>query len=117
MTITFFDILKKTYLTRKKYLDNLESYLIQIKDFFTEEFKDVDVYVFGSVLGKDFGPKSDIDILVVSSSTPSDIKDKAEIISKLKDKIGRINPFEFHLTTPLEYENWYSKFIKEKRRI
>ena len=33
------------------------------------------------------------------------------ILSKIDSMIGSFNPFEIHLITPKEYENWYKKFI------
>ena len=33
------------------------------------------------------------------------------------EKFGDFFPFEFHLVTPEEYQNWYQKFIKEKIEI
>lgn len=112
--ITYTDLLIENLKIREKYLKNLDYYLKKIKKFFKEQLKEVKIYLFGSYIKKKkFGPNSDIDILVISPNAPTDITGKAKLISKLKDKIGRLNPFEIHIVTPELYENWYKKFIKK----
>lgn len=112
--ISYTDLLIKNYKIREKYLKNLDYYLGRIKRFFKKQLKDVKIYLFGSYIKQEsFGPNSDIDILIVSPNSPKTTTGKAKLISKLKDKIGRFNPFEIHIITPELYENWYKKFIKD----
>jgi len=113
----YFDLLKKRAEERKKYLDNLDFYFKEIAEFFKEKLSDVKIYSFGSILTKDFDSESDIDILVVSPNTPPYLYQKAGLIAELKTRIGFVNPFEIHLITPEEYQDWYSHFIKEKAEI
>jgi len=113
----YFDLLKKRAQERKHYLDNLDKYLKIVKEFFEEKLGEIEIYLFGSILRDDFGPNSDIDILVISKNTPAFSYERSKLIAELKRKIGFVNPFEIHIITPDEYEEWYSKFIKEKKPI
>jgi len=113
----YFDLLKKRAKERKEYLKKIDKYLKVIKKFFEDNLEEVEIYLFGSFLGSEFGPNSDIDILVISPNTPEKSYERSKIIAKLKDLIGFYNPFEIHLITPQEYKEWYSHFIKEKRKI
>lgn len=116
----YFDILKKRANHRQKYLDNLDFYLEEISSFFKNRLgSNTKVYLFGSVLTDDFVAKSDIDVLVVSENAPETNRGKAELIDEL-DKttsIEFVNPFEFHIVSQDDYENWYSHFIKDKKEI
>ncbi|MCD6521729.1 DNA polymerase subunit beta, partial [Candidatus Calescamantes bacterium] len=58
-------------------------------------------------------PDSDIDILIISSEIPEGIFSQAEIKLEIKNKFPDA-PFELHLITPEEYQNWYKKFIKNE---
>lgn len=113
----YFDLLKKRAEERKHYLENLDSYLSIIKKFFKEKLGEVEIYLFGSILRDDFGPNSDVDILVISKNIPSDSYERSKLITELRRIIGFVNPFEIHIITPEEYAEWYSKFIKEKKAI
>ncbi|MFN3967169.1 MAG: nucleotidyltransferase domain-containing protein [Endomicrobiia bacterium] len=113
----YFDLLKKKAETRKMFLENLDYYLKLIKEFFVKKLGKVDVYVFGSVLRKDFTANSDIDILVVCVNMPEFSYKKAKLLAELKKVIGFVNPFEIHMVTEEEYKNWYCRFIKEKKLI
>ena len=113
----YFDLLKKRAKEREEYLQNLDKYLGIIKKFFEDNLKDVEIYLFGSFLTSEFGPDSDIDILVISPNTPEKSYQRSKLIAQLKDLIGFCNPFEIHLITPQEYKEWYSHFIKKKRKI
>ena len=113
----YFDLLVKRKKNRDKYLKNMDYYLKAIKEFFKREFGEVEIFLFGSILRDDFGPNSDVDILVVSKNAPEDSLGKAKLIAKIKDEIGFVNPFEFHIITPEIYDEWYSSFIKEKKKV
>ncbi|MBI4656617.1 MAG: nucleotidyltransferase domain-containing protein [Elusimicrobia bacterium] len=76
----------------------------------------MEIYLFGSILRKDFGPNSDVDVLVVSHK-PIESCQKSKLIARLKNIIGFVNPFEIHLVTHKDYKEWYSKFIKEKQAV
>jgi predicted nucleotidyltransferase len=99
---------------REKCIHNLNKYLKIIKKRAKKILgEDTRVYLFGSFLRKDFGPRSDIDILVVSSNAPTETGKKSEILIYLEKGFPAYHPFEIHLTTPEIFENWYKKFIKK----
>ena len=74
--------------------------------------KNLKAIIFGSIIDESYHVMlSDIDMLVISENIPRKAKERAEILSKIDSMIGSFNPFEIHLITPKEYENWYKKFI------
>ncbi|MCD5396298.1 MAG: nucleotidyltransferase domain-containing protein [Candidatus Pacebacteria bacterium] len=113
----YFELLKKRAIERQNYIKNFDQYLQIIKKFFQEKLGEVEVYLFGSFLTSDFGPESDIDILIISPNTPQKSFQRSKLIAQLKNKIGFWNPFEIHLITPEEYKEWYSHFIKKKKKV
>ncbi|MGB9750163.1 MAG: nucleotidyltransferase domain-containing protein [Caldisericia bacterium] len=114
----YFDLLLKRKEERDRYLKNIDFYLNSIKSFFVEKFgNDTKIYIFGSYLTPDFNPNSDIDILVIKKGESLFVKDKSPLIVELRKRIGFVNPFEIHIVSEEEYNEWYSKFIKEKKEI
>jgi hypothetical protein len=107
----YFDILKRRAERRQDYLDNLPYYRAQIEKFFQAELGDASVRFFGSVLTKTFDAESDVDVLVVSSHTPPRLDARSRLIAELRSRIGFASPFEIHLITEEEYEDWYKNFI------
>jgi predicted nucleotidyltransferase len=100
------------------YFKNYLFYAKEIKSRAKEILGDCRVMVFGSVLKDDYHPVlSDIDVLIISSKAPADSGQKAKIKVKLLSNFETGNPFEIHIISPDDYENWHSKFIKEKREI
>jgi len=99
------DFLKKVYRERKKYFENLETYVDEIKSIAKKECPDAQVYVFGSVVEGDYSiGLSDIDIAVVSEMF-KDRDKKLEVFGKLT-KIFFDSPFEFHVLTREQWENF-----------
>ncbi len=96
----------------KKYFQNYKFYVKEIKKMLKENFKDVKVYVFGSVVRDDYRPDSDIDILIVSNEIPESLFEQAKIKVMIK-KMFEDAPFEIHITNFVQYESWYKRFIKE----
>jgi hypothetical protein len=99
---------------KEKYFKNYLSYARKIKKEAKKLLGKVKVYVFGSILRKDEIPM-DIDILIISPQLES--TKKSEIRTKIEGKIGFGAPFEIHLITPKEYQDWYKNFIEEKVEI
>lgn len=108
----FVRILRKKAEARKEYFQNYEVYVRKIGKYFKEKLGEVRIFVFGSIVDGNLDQESDIDVLVVSPSTPSHLYQRAQLIGEIKFELGSFNPFEIHLVTPEEYEEWYSKFIK-----
>jgi len=79
----------------------------------------VRVLLFGSVVeGRHLRGRSDIDVLIIGEKVPKTMRGKAEIWVEILRRLG--DPFalfEFHLVTPNEFEEWYSKFIKKYKEF
>ncbi len=98
----------------EKYFQNYLRYAKEIKkeaEKFLGKGK-VRLMVFGSILRKD-EVAQDIDILIVSPKL-KDYKIRSFLLAKIFKKLGNFSPFEFHLITPEEYQNWYQNFIKKE---
>jgi len=115
MPRTLVDLLIEKRKKEGKYFRNYLDYCRVIKKEVEGILEDVKVFVFGSILKKNEIPE-DIDILVVSESF-ADYRKKSETLITLQNKIGSFSPFEFHLATPEEYNNWWRYFLKEKIEI
>jgi len=74
--------------------------------------EDVKVLLFGSIVRGDWGPNSDIDVLIISHKLLPDWEENSWIRTKIKSAISFYSPFQIHLARPEEYENWYKSFIK-----
>lgn len=96
----------------QEYLQNHIFYGREIKKIIKDFFEDAKVLIFGSAVKGNYSPDSDIDILVISSGIPQDLFEQAKIKVKIKEKFPDA-PFEIHLVTPQQYENWYKRFIKK----
>ncbi|MFN3966821.1 MAG: nucleotidyltransferase domain-containing protein [Endomicrobiia bacterium] len=96
----------------QEYIQNYIFYSKEIKMLIKDLLPDAKILVFGSVIKGTYRINSDIDILVISSKIPKGLFEQGEIKLKIKEKFPDA-PFEIHLVTPYEYENWYKKFIKE----
>jgi len=107
----YFDLLKKRAERRQSYLDNLPYYRAEIEKFFRAEMGEARVRFFGSVLTNTFDAESDVDVLVVSPHTPPRSDARSRLITELKSIIGLSSPFEIHLITEEEYEDWYKHFL------
>jgi hypothetical protein len=108
------DLLIERQKVRERYIKNINKYLQLIKKRAKKILgNDTKVYLFGSFLKGNFGPNSDIDVLVVSPKAPIEAGKKSEILLYLKRGFSVYHPFEIHLTTPEIFENWYKKFIKK----
>jgi len=70
------------------------------------------VYVFGSTVRGDYRALSDIDVAVVLKE---DVHDwiRVRFRSLIRERLGRVHPFEVHLVTREKWVNWYLRFIKE----
>ncbi len=69
--------------------------------------------IFGSIIKKCWTPNSDIDVLIVSEKTPKNFEDIVRSKLKIKKSVCLFSPFQIHLATPKEYNEWYKKFIKK----
>jgi len=110
----FVRILKKRAEKKEKYFKNYLHYCKKIKEQAEKILGKVEVIVFGSVIKNEFTPLSDIDVLIISENLPESYDDRVKIKTEIKSKIDSFSPFQIHLSTPDEYNNWYKKFIKDQ---
>jgi len=102
------EIIRKFREIRRNYVDNTR----RIKDLAKEVFGNrlVSVYVFGSVIeGKD-EPMSDVDVAVVLCDSAGE-EERMKLYKKIREHFG-LHPFEIHILTSAEWENWYRRFVK-----
>ena len=117
MKKTLVNVLIETQKRKKQYFKSWQSYCKKIKKVAEEKLGKIEVLVFGSVVKNRWRPGSDIDVLIISKILPRDFERRAQIRTEIKSQIGLFSPFEIHLVTPEEYENWYSHFIREKVKV
>jgi len=114
MAKTLTDILIERQKRKEKYFKNWRFYLRKIKKYAKEILGEkTKVFLFGSFFKKEWGPESDIDVLIVSENLPEDFDERGKIRTKIKSKVGIFSPFQLHLAKPEEFEGWYKGFIKK----
>jgi|Deesub1362A_J573_1020465.scaffolds.fasta_scaffold00294_11 hypothetical protein len=112
----FTDVVREVASGERKYFENYLEYAELIKKIATDLLRDVEVYVFGSIVEKKHTPASDIDIIIVSQNMPEKQSDRARIRGKILKSIDVFAPFEIHLVNYKEFE-WYKRFISNRVRI
>ncbi|MEO0270204.1 MAG: nucleotidyltransferase domain-containing protein [candidate division WOR-3 bacterium] len=102
---TLVDIDKEIWEEKRKYFENYLEYCKKIKKISEERFCSV-------VKGK-WTPASDIDVLIISENLSENWEDNRLIRSKIKSRISLFTPFQLHLITESQYEDWFKRFIRE----
>ncbi|HOK80453.1 MAG TPA: nucleotidyltransferase domain-containing protein [bacterium] len=114
MNKSHIQILKDIKDERKHFFENYLDYASRIKKEAKKILKDVEVIVFGSVVRGDWHPlNSDIDLLIISENMPDAWEKRRIIRNKIKSFLPSFHPFQIHLVTKKEYENFYKKAIKD----
>jgi len=97
---------------RKRFFEDFLRYAEKVKEVVRRRDPNARIIVFGSVVRGDVRPDSDIDLLIIT-----DLAEKLDERIKLRMEIMRIlgegSPFEIHIITAEEYENWYRRFIDQ----
>ena len=111
---TYTQIRKELVEEKEKYFKNYILWCKKIKRKAKKVLKDdnIKVLVFGSIIKKQWGPNSDIDVLIISEKIGNNWEDIIRIKTEIKKSVGLFSPFQLHLATPQEYNEWYKKFIK-----
>ena len=111
MLSTEFSIFIEEAIKYRKYFENPVELGKKVKEIISKYVRDIEVYVFGSVVRGRYTASSDIDILVV---TP--IKLSREDIYRLKTEVivSIDAPLELHIVSRDEFENWYKRFISKE---
>ena len=107
---TFIDLLIEDAEERRRYFRDFIKYAEKVKEIVKQSDPDARIMLFGSAVKGELRPDSDIDLLIIT-----DIAEKLDERIKLRMEIVKIlgegSPFEIHIITDEEYENWYRKFI------
>ena len=104
------DLLLEEREEMRKYYEGAFQYLRRIKEAVRRFDREARVLLFGSFAKGTYRPDSDIDVLVVTKLADK-LERRLEIRVRIAEDIGRCTPFEIHIVTPREYEEWYTKFI------
>jgi len=106
----FIDLLIEEMEKRRKFFEGFLRYAEKVKEVVRRRDPNSRIIVFGSVVRGDVRPDSDIDLLIIT-----DIAEKLDERIRLRMEIVKIlgegSPFEIHIITAEEYENWYRMFI------
>jgi hypothetical protein len=109
------EFLRRVYEERKKYFENLDLYLREIKKIVQKKYPRAKIYVFGSVIeGKYSIGLSDIDVAVVSDAF-EDRDEKLTFFGSLTKKFFD-SPFEFHVLTPEQWE-FFRRFAGKYKEV
>ena len=104
------EIVRKFKEMRREYL----KYAKMIKEVAEQHFSNlVAVYVLGSVVKGEEHAMSDVDVAVVLEK-PAREEERVAFYRKVREKIGKLHPFEIHVLSIDEWENWYRKFVKDE---
>ena len=107
---TFIDLLIEDAEERRKYFRDFIKYAEKAKEIVKQRDPDARMMLFGSAVKGELRPDSDVDLLIIT-----DIAEKLDERIKLRMEMVKIlgegSPFEIHIITDEEYENWYRKFI------
>lgn len=106
------EIKKKRWEEKRKYFENYLYYCQKIKEAAEKVLGSVRVLVFGSIVRGDWGPNSDIDVLIISDKLSENWEENRIYKLQIKREAGISFPFQLHLVRPEEYEGWYKNFIK-----
>ena len=108
----FIDLLIEDAEERKRFFEDFLRYAEKVKEVVRRRDPNARIIVFGSVVRGDVRPDSDIDLLIIT-----DLAEKLDERIRLRMEIMRIlgegSPFEIHIITAEEYENWYRRFIDQ----
>ena len=109
------EFLKNVYERRKKYFENLDRYLEEVKKIVNELSHQAEVYLYGSVVEGDYSiGLSDIDVAIVSEEFRSRER-KLEVFDRLLKEFFD-SPVEFHILSPEQW-GFYKRFVKRFRRV
>ena len=99
------DVMKR----RNNMIKNHKNYLKLIKTSIHNILPNSIIYLFGSILENKLVAGSDIDILIIAD-VPKKHLTRAEIIAEIEEeaKLPYIHPFNFHLLTQEELNDWSS---------
>ena len=109
---TFIDLLIENAEKRKEYFANFVKYAEKVKEVVKRLDPDARVIIFGSVVRGNVRPDSDIDLLIITRIAEN-LYERIKLRIRIMEILGEESPFELHIVSVEEYENWYRKFIDQ----
>ncbi len=94
---------------RRSYIEYARKIGEKASEFFGENLNSV--VVFGSTVEGRSKPLSDIDVAVILNE-PVDEFRRARFRTMINRMLG-LNPFEIHVVSSEEWENWYKRFVRK----
>jgi predicted nucleotidyltransferase len=114
--ITLIDLEIEYCEIRRICLENVIDYLKRIKNICRMFDPNCRLIVFGSYVRGDMRPDSDIDVLLITDQA-NNAQYRGKLRAEIARNIGLVTPFEVHIISNEEYENWYRKFIDAQQEI
>jgi len=99
-----------------KYRRSPEAHARKIKRIAQKHDPHAKIILFGSTARGEQKPDSDIDILIITGQAEN-TRERLKLRLEIAAEIGENTPFQIHIVTPLEYQNWYRKFIDKHTEI
>ena len=97
----------------REYRENYMVHAKAIKKIAEKNFGRIfGVFVFGSVISKNHHPLSDIDLAIVLFESAGEDA-RTGFYRDVRKETGMLHPFELHVLTKEEWNDWYRKFVKE----
>ena len=100
----------------EKYYRDVNRYVKDVKVLVRKHDPVAKVMLFGSYVKGSMRKDSDIDVLIVTDLA-KDVSFRVNLRMEIAERIGDLTPFEIHIVTFDEYENWYKKFIDKWTEI
>jgi len=107
---TFIDLLIEDAEERRKYFRDIFKYAEKVKEIVKQRDPDARIMLFGSAVKGELRPDSDVDLLIITDIAEK-IDERIKLRMEMVKILGEGSPFEIHIITDEEYENWYRKFI------
>ncbi len=102
--------------SRRKYLEDIWTYLSRVKDICREYDRECRVLVFGSFVKGGMRVDSDVDVLIITKLAEDPLF-RGRLFKRIVTEVGFDNPFEIHIITEKEYLETYKKFIDIYREV
>ena len=108
----FIDLLIEDAEERKRCFEDFLRYVEKVKEVVRRRDPNARIIVFGSVVRGDVRPDSDIDLLIITDLAEK-LDERIRLRMEIMKILGEGSPFEIHIITAEEYENWYRRFIDQ----
>ena len=109
---TFIDLLIENAEKRKEYFANFVKYAEKVKEAVKRLDPEARVIIFGSIVRGNVRPDSDIDLLIITKIAEN-LDERIKLRIRIMEILGEESPFEPHIVSVEEYENWYRRFMDQ----